>query len=90
LKKVIWEDASGKKHIALIRDTDPDSVAKSGRGLSLDPPDVRDINWDDVKRDLHNQLVVRGLSTKDDVIAQQNGVTGAILAALKRRVLDLY
>jgi hypothetical protein len=90
LREVTWEDASGKKHKSLIRDNDPDDVAIEGKGLSQDPPDIESINWEDVKRDLHNQLFNRGLITKNDVMKQQNGITGAILAALKRRVLDLY
>jgi hypothetical protein len=37
--------------------------------------------WDALRKALHNQLAVRGLVTWQDVVEQQNGITGAILSA---------
>jgi len=90
LKKVTWTDGSGKNHISLIRDADNETVATTGHGLSLDPPDVWNIDWNAVKLDLHNELVNRGLLTHADVVKQQSGVSGAVLSALRRRILTLY
>jgi hypothetical protein len=90
LKKVPWQDAAGKRHIALVRDGDDEETARKGYGIPVDPPDVEQIDWSGVARDLHNELLARDLITKDDVVRSQTGVTGAILAALRRKVLALY
>jgi len=90
MKTVEWTDDDGYKHKSVVRDNDDPHVALEGMGMSQDPPDVTRIDWERVKRDLHNQLVVRGLVASSDVEAQQNGVTGAVLAALRPQVLDLY
>lgn len=89
MKIVEWEE-DGRKHRAKVRDDDSPQVAVEGNGVSLDPPDIDLIDWEQVKRDLHNQLLERGLITHTDVEEQQNGVTGAVLAALRPKVLTLY
>lgn len=89
MKEVLWTDEQGLKHRSLLREHDLDELAP--QGILKDPPDVlRGINWEQVAKDLHNQLVDRGLWSWDAVQAQQNGVTGAVLAALKKRIVDLY
>jgi len=90
MKTVTWTDNKGYRHEASIRDTDDATIAQKGKGLSLDPPDVSRIDWEAVKRDLHNDLLARGLTAHSDVEKQQNGVTGAVLAALRPKVLALY
>lgn len=90
MKKVTWVDRDGKKRAALVRDEDDESVAIEGHGIPLDPPDVSVLDWNEVARDLHNSLVDRGLISKEDVIRSKAGVNGAVLAALRRKVLALY
>lgn len=89
MRVVEWEK-DGILHKALVRNTDADSVAISGHGLPLTPPDVRELDWDEISRDLYNELVKRGLFTIDDVQKSQNGVSAAILTVIKRKVLLLY
>lgn len=88
MRKVSWEDSRGKRHTSMVRDTDPDSMAP--KGISLDPPDVEQIDWEAVKRDLHNALMDQGLINMDDVSRQQVGLTSAILGALRTRLILLY
>jgi hypothetical protein len=60
-------------------------------GFLVDPPDViHKIDWEQVKIDLHNELVKRGLFERQDVIRGQNQLTSAILSALRKRVKRLY
>ena len=73
-----------------MRDTDPDSFAINGIGFQQNPPDIFELDWDQIKVDLHNELSQRGLVTWEDVQLKQNGVTAAILSALRRRVVMLY
>jgi len=90
MRTVTWTDGDGLQHRALCRDTDDNSHARE-HGIRLDPPDViAGIDWTQVARDLHNQLVARRLATLDDVRASQDGLTAAVLAALKRKVVELY
>ena len=88
MKLVQWKDARGFFHLSLLRQDDPNSDAP--QGLPQDPPDLSAIDWKAVMRDLHNELVVRRLVTLDDVMRSQSGLTAAILASLKQRLVALY
>lgn len=88
MRTVIWTDKGGYKHRSLVRDTDPDSAAHMG--VPLDPPDLSQLDWDGVQRDIHNRLVDMGLHDYQDVLVAQTGITSAINSALKRRILELY
>lgn len=90
MKSISWVTPDGHWHKALVRDTDTPDLAEHGGGLSLDPPDVKQLDWPAIARDLHNQLLARGLVTYQDVMAQQSGVTAAIIKVLRKRVLLLY
>jgi len=89
MKIVVYEDNAGYKHRALLRDTDPDHAAPT-IGIPQDPPDLDRIDWEEVKRKLHNRLVERELITWLDVQRSQNGVTSSILDVLRREVVMLY
>jgi len=88
MKHVIWTDGDSRKHRSFVKDSHPDSMARLG--IPGDPPDIEELDWNVIKRKLHNALVDRGLFTYQDVVAQQHGVTGAILSALRGEVIGLY
>ncbi len=88
MKRVIWTDRIGWKRAALLRDDDPETMAESG--IPLRPPDLNEVDWEAVKRDVNNQLVEQGIYTWADVQREQNAVTSAILAALRGRIVRLY
>ena len=88
MKLVQWKDSKGYFHLSLLRRDDSNSDAP--QGLPQDPPDLSTIDWKAVARDLHNELVVRRLVTLDDVTRSQSGLTAAILASLKQRMVALY
>ena len=89
MKAVIWTDDDGIKHRSFITEDMTDSEAPSG--YVSDPPDViNEINWQEVAKDLQNNLVDRGLFTYRQMRTSQNGLSGAVLAALKRKVAELY
>lgn len=90
MKKILWQDKDGRNHAALVRDTDTEEVARAGQGIPLDPPDVRELNWEAIKTELHNELLQRGLTTLDDVKRAQNGVTSTVTKILKRHIVLLY
>lgn len=80
MRLVQWTDDNGYHHQSLLRDEDNDGEAIYG--IPLDPPSLAEMTGipEEVKRDLHNELVARGLFTWADVLAQarQDGVTGAV------------
>jgi hypothetical protein len=87
MKKVTWTDRDGYKHCSLVRDEDPGDYPE--RGILQDPPNLDSLDWEGVKRDLHNALVDRGLYTWMDV-QRREGLRGAILSAMKKRLISLY
>ena len=88
MKLVQWEDTMGYTRQAYIKDGDPDSMAKSG--IRHEPPDLSRIDWEEVERELHNELVRRGLITWQDVQAQQSTLIPAVSSVLKRQLIALY
>jgi hypothetical protein len=73
---------------SLLRDEDDDQAAPSGVPQGV--PDIMTLKWKDVQRELNNELHSRGLFSHEDVVRSQNGLTGAILAVLRRRLIGLY
>lgn len=88
MRTVIWEDRNGYTRASLVRDGDPDEAAESG--IPVSPPDLDQIDWEEVKRDLSNNLVRKGLFTYEDMQKAQNGIRSAVILALHKKVVDLY
>lgn len=88
VKIVVWTDENGWKHRSLLRDDDPEYLAPAG--IPRDPPDIQRLDWEEIKRLIHNELIERELETWKDVEASQNGLTSSILAVLKRQLVGLY
>lgn len=87
MRKVVWTDERGYRHHAVVRDNDPDSMA--AYGIPLDPPDVEQIDWDFLKREIHNALADNGLFTWNDVITSPVGLNAAV-TVVKRQLSGLY
>lgn len=78
-------DENGWKHKTYVKDNDPDTA----KGINADPPDINQIDWEGVKRDLHNSLIeqdINGLSIR----SSQSGLNSIIISVLKRRLVALY
>ena len=88
MRIVIQEDRFGYKRAYWVKNEDSDDMAE--QGIPLNPPDLDLLEWEEVKKDLHNTLVNRGLFTWMDVQRAQKGVTAAILAAMRKRMMMLY
>ena len=88
MRIVQWTDREGYKHRSLIRDNDPDHMAE--QGIPQDPPDLNEVDWEWVKKTLHNTLVDNGMIGWDDVVRKPNAVSAAIKTSMKRQVVNLY
>lgn len=89
MKLVTWTDDNGYRHRAYIREGDLESTAPS-LGIPADIPDLSQLDWESVQRDLHNILTDRGYTTWADVQLSQNGINTAVQSVLVRRVVQLY
>ena len=88
MRIVIYVDKEGLKRRALVRDADPDSAAS--KGMPAGPPDLELLDWDEVRRQIHNELADAELWTWDDVQRQQNGVSGVVRRVVIDRIIRLY
>jgi len=87
MKTIKWTDAKGWKRARLVQD---DILQPVDEGIPLEPPDIERLNWDAIKKALHNELFNRGLINWQDVQASGNGLGAAIQAALHRPLQNLY
>lgn len=88
MRLIEWMDGEGYKHLSWIKDNDPDTAGP--QGIPADPPDLDQLDWNGLKRDLHNALVERRLTDWQAVQRQQDGVTASILGVFKRNIIGLY
>jgi len=88
MRLVSWEDDRGYMRQSYVPDDAPDSMAP--QGIAHNPPDLSEIDWGDVERDLHNALVAQGLITWQDVQRQQNTLLPVVTSILKGRLQTLY
>lgn len=85
MKIATYTDEKGYKRRVICKDGVPVEY-----GIPQEPPDLSQIDWEEVKKELHNILVDRELITLKDVHKAGNAVTSGILKVLKRRVINLY
>lgn len=88
MRTVVWTDDSGYKHRSLVRDIDPNSAAEMG--IPLDPPDLSQLDWEEIQREIHNRLVDSELSNYRAVLLAQNSIGNAVRRVLTRKILELY
>ena len=88
MRKVVWTDRRGWKKVSLVRDTDPDSAAP--QGLPAGPPDLSEVDCQEVLKEINNRLVDDGLLEIRDLSRQPNAITQAIRAAMLGRIVSAY
>lgn len=73
----------------MVRNSDPDEAGP--QGIPLEPPDVAaEVDWEEVKRELNNQLVQSGLFDWKDVQRKQNAITSILMHIIRRQVVRLF
>lgn len=72
----------------MVKSGDPDTLGLLG--IPNEPPDVSQIDWEAVRRTLHNQLMARGILTHKDVQRAQTGLSAAVRAALVLPLIQLF
>ena len=69
MRLVTWEDEKGFMRQSYVPDNAPDSRASSG--IAHNPPDLSEMDWGEVERELNNALIAQGLITWQDVQRQR-------------------
>ena len=88
MKLVIWTDKNGYKHRSLIRDNQMDSAAPEG--IPQDPPDVNQLDWEEIKREIHNSLVEQGITSWSEVQRRGNAVGSTVASVIRPKLVGLY
>lgn len=82
------DEAGFKQRYQIQDDDDPNDAAEIG--LNIGVPDIRQLNWDEAIKDLHNRLFDMRLFEMQDIIDQQSGMGNAISSVLLKRIKNLY
>lgn len=88
MRLVNWIDPNGYEHLSWVKDTAPPEAAPEG--IPNDPPDINRLDWEAIKRSIHNALVGQRLITWADVQKQQNAIAGIVLAEVRKPIVALY
>ncbi|MHC4748306.1 MAG: hypothetical protein ACYTFW_00385 [Planctomycetota bacterium] len=87
MKPVIYLDRKGFKRRSLVKDSDTEDDAQYG--LPAGPPDLRQLDWDSLWREMNNALADHELWTWKEVQRSKIGVTVAT-NVLRRALVTLY
>lgn len=87
MKTIDYIDRDGYKRRRIIRDNVPDKEAH--RGIPLEPPDLSQLDWKEIERNLHNRLMDRGLITMKDV-RELKTLQNAVVSIVQPEIVRLY
>ena len=87
MKRIKYTDQAGYQRRSLVKDTDTEEDARYG--IPAGPPDLRQLDWEELKRDMNNALADHEFWTLQDLQRSKIGVTAAT-NVLKRALVMLY
>lgn len=79
-------DENGYKHLYYIKDIDLDTA----KGIPADPPNINELDWDAIKREIHNALIDARLIQLQNIRRSNSGLDNILLKPIKRRLIELY
>ena len=79
-------NGDGFKHLYYVKDSDFDTAT----GIPANPPDIRQLDWEGIIKDIHNGLVDNRLIQLSNIQHSNSGLDNIILVAIKRRLIALY
>lgn len=86
MKLLTFTDDEGYNHKSLVRDNDTDPAI----GLIQSPPDLRQLDWEAIVKNIHNALLERELFTIQDVQIRSTEFNQIILARVVKQIYRLY
>ena len=87
--KIIKYDSDGWMMQSIIKNDMSEEDVNSG--IPLNPPDIRSLDWEEIKRELNSLMVERGLITFDNL----NGgghqlLVSAVQSVITKKIVQLY
>jgi hypothetical protein len=86
MKIMNYSDNNGYHYKSLVRDGDFDPSI----GILQAPPDLRQLDWEMIVRNIHNELLARGLITLQDVQIRNIEFNQLIMAKVVKPIYALY
>lgn len=86
MKKVIIEGEGGRLKAFWVKD----DAETTEYGIPELPPDLNRLDWEGMVTELHNQLVIEGFTTWQDVQRRQDVFQGIVLAVVRNKIINLY
>lgn len=86
MKLLIYSDSDGYNQASLVRDTDSNPTL----GLLQSPPDIRQLDWEQIKKDIHNKLLERGLITLRDIQIRNVEFNQVVMSSVVKPIFGLY
>jgi len=87
-EEVKWQDDKGFKHLSIM--PSKFKLQHPSQGFPNDPPNLDMIDWELVKKELHNLLVDRRLITFQDLNGKNGDLANAILLVIRPKLVELY
>lgn len=84
MKILIYEDENGYLRRSLVKDND----TTPEYGIPQNIPNLDNLDWNEIKKELHNELTRIGLITWADV--QRGNLIPIVNKIFKRRLINLY
>jgi len=85
VKILTYTDEDNYIRKSLVRDNDTSPEF----GIPQDIPDLNELDWNEIKRELHNELTKAGIKTWKD-IQQTGNLMSVVNKVIKRRLINLY
>lgn len=86
MKKVLTEDTNGYIRAFWVKD----DAETTEYGIPEAIPDLNRLDWEEIKRELHNQLTQESFTTWQDVQRRQDVFQGIVLAVVRNKIINLY
>ena len=87
MRPIVTTDRYGWKRRYFVRDTDGDEMAL--HGVPAGPPDLHDLDWEAMMKEISNAFVDQGLFTWKDINNSNVGLS-VINSVLKRHIRGLF
>ena len=88
MKKVIWEKEKGWLRCSVLDNEAMDSEAEFG--VPFNPPDFRNIDWEEISRKINNRMIEKGLITFQDIQSPNCGLHNEVMSAILPEIVLLY
>jgi hypothetical protein len=86
LKLLTFVDDNGITRKSLVRDGDTDPSI----GLIQSPPNVQDLDWETIAKNIYLKLLERGLFTLKDIQVRNTEFSQVIMSSVVKPIYGLY